>query len=253
MSNEGLDIPCGDDGVRKGIVHVGIVRAFSLVEMLVVITLVSVLMAFAAPNIVPMTPSREAAAHELITFLEIARAEAVASQEERAVAFGDEKMEDGSMMRTYALFRLAQSDIRPLTSDTISPADATAPTDSPRLYRTSAWRKLPEGLFFVQEKSRDSTADSNGRTIFDLSPARQFPIPGPDGRDAALAELPCLVFSPKGGVLEPGFADADALRIGIVRGRFETASKRVTTFSSKADVWVEIGSLTGRIRMLPGG
>lgn len=207
--------------------------AYSLVEVFVVMAVVSLLLAFAAPGFVTFGPSHKTGLHRLAGFLGNARAQAVAAGEERIVAFADGTFpvaEDA--LRAYALF-----------------APEGGP-DTPSLRRLTPWRTLPQGLVFASGESFETEDGRALRTLHDLVPERPIPLPDSDGRDGEARPLPCLVFGPDGGVRWPGLADADALQIGMVGGHFDASSGRFVRTSQRSGDCLAIGFYTGRVRFL---
>lgn len=211
--------------------------AHSLAELLVVLAVVSLLLAFAAPGLVALAPSRKAGLHRLAGFLEHARAQAIAAREERIVAFADETFPTtAEALRAYALF---------------APMEAEGASSEQRpLRRLTPWRTLPEGLVFARGESFEREDGVTFRTLHDLARARSIPVPGADGRDGVSLPLPCLVFGPDGGIRWPDFANADALHLGIVEGFLDSASGRLVPTSGRSGDCLGIGCYTGRVRTL---
>ncbi len=210
-------------------------QAFSLVESLVVMAVVSLLLALVAPSFVALAPSRKTGIHEVAGFLENARARALAEGVEMAVAFaGRDFPREETALRAYALFTLdrRQGDWRRLTP----------------------WRTLPPGLVFARGEHFEVEGGIAFRTLHDLSEAQAFPLGvGTESGEAAVS-LPCVVFGPDGGVREPAFADADALHLGLVEGFLEPGSRRLVLASkggagTRGDC-LGIGYYTGRARLL---
>lgn len=223
--------------------------AFSLIELLGVLAVVSLLLAIAAPSLVSLNPARKTGIHELAGFLENARAEAIARRAPRIVAFADAGFpaESGSL-RAYALFEEVPAENVPIESGS-----------TPRFRRLSPWRTLPEGLVFARGGDFEVTGGESFRTLHDLGGERTFPVPAPSGDDGGPRPLPSLVFGPDGGIRSPGFADADALHLGIVEGFHDPSTGKViptaTRTSSSGRVLpngecLEVGFYTGRPRIL---
>ncbi len=220
--------------------------AYSLVELIVVVAIVSLLLAFAAPGFVALGPSRKAGLHEVANFLEQARAQAVATRSPRIVAFADEAFpRRGDALRAYALFAFAETE------------DGSGEEGLPR--RLTPWRTLPKGLVFAKGEHFEVEGGIAFRTLHDFADRRTFPAPGPDGRDTTAAALPCLVFGPGGGVLSPAFIDADALHVGLVEGFYDPGPGRLALTSTRSASGdralpngdcLGIGLHTGRIRLL---
>lgn len=210
--------------------------AFSLVEMLVVLSIVSLLLAVAAPSFVSMNPSRKAGIHEVAGFLEGARAKAVASRSEMAVSFADASFPvQGGALRSYALFAKEEDE-----------------SGRPSLRRLSPWRTLPEGLVFASGVHFDAVSDAAFRTLHDVSGTLPFPVPGSAGGDSPQLPLPCVVFGPDGSVRSPAFFDADALHVGLIEGFHDPAGGTVVVASAgkSRGECLSIGHCTGRVRIL---
>ncbi len=224
--------------------------AFSLLELLAVIAVISMLLALAVPNIVPLAPSRRASAHELTSFLIRARAEAVAMGEERAVGFTGETS-TSLAFRAYALFRLQGAEE---SDDGIEkPAE---------FRRSSTWRRLPEGTIFAKGRDHDLSPGEEIKTVHDFPWPDGFSVAAGDGGERETIPTHCLIFGADGGVKTPAFADADALLIGIAEGycdsrtgeRFFTGNRIGADGRQLAVVtWVEVLWHTGFIRVLNEG
>ncbi len=217
--------------------------AYSLVELLVVVAVVGLLLAFAAPGLVALGPSRKAGLHQIAGFLDRARAEAIATGEERIVAFADERFPmAGEALRAYALFAPD-----PATKG----AAGGGPSPLRSLRRLSPWRTLPKGLVFARGESFEAADGAAFRTLHDLARTQAVPLPDPDGgADGGALPQPCLVFGPDGGVRRPDRSDADALHLGLVEGYFDPATKRPVTTSRGSGDCLGIGYYTGRVRLL---
>lgn len=223
--------------------------AFSLIELLVVMGMVSLLLAIAAPSFVSLNPVRKTGIHELAGFLENARAEAIARRAPRIVAFADVGFPgESGALRAYALFDEENGD------------DGTNGNGStPRFRRLSPWQMLPEGLVFARGDDFEVSGGEAFRTLHDLVGERHFAMPTPSGEDGEARPLPSLVFGPDGGIRSPGFADADALHLGIVEGFRDPSTGKVIHTSTRSSAsgreipngeCLEVGYYTGRPRIL---
>ncbi|PAW63459.1 MAG: hypothetical protein B9S36_04710 [Verrucomicrobiia bacterium Tous-C2TDCM] len=223
--------------------------AFSLIELLVVMAMVSLLLAIAAPSLVSLSPARKTGIHELSGFLENARAEAIARSAPRIVAFADAHFPDPSLaLRAYALFGEATAK---------GSHEKSAPTN--RFHRLSPWRTLPEGLVFASGEDFEVIGDGAFRTLHDLIATRRFAVKTSSGGGDAGRALPSLVFGPDGGVRAPSFADADALHIGVVEGFRDPSTGTVIHTAKRLSgsgqeipngECLEVGYYTGRPRIL---
>lgn len=223
--------------------------AYTLVELLVVVGVVSLLLALAAPAFVALAPTRKAGIHELAAFLKRARAEARATGRERIVAFADRNFPPGEgALRSYALFADA---------DDVSSGAHAQEENGGAPQQLTPWRRLPTGLIFARGGDFETVEGTAFRTIHDLVPTRSFSISG--SGNFATTPLPCLVFGPDGSVRFPGFSDADALHLGLAEGHYEPETKRVVYRSKRPGrsgatlpnaECLEIGFYSGRTRIL---
>jgi prepilin-type N-terminal cleavage/methylation domain-containing protein len=219
--------------------------AFSLIELLAVMAVVSLLLAIAAPSFVSLNPARKTGIHELAGFLENARAAAIASRAPRIVAFADGAFPgESGALRAYALFE----------EETEEENGST-----PRFRRLSPWQTLPEGIVFARGGDFEANGGEAFRTLHDLAGDRRFAVPNPSGEDGEARPLPSLVFGPDGGIRSPGFADADALHLGIIEGFLDPSTGKVIPTATRPSPsgrelpngeCLEVGFYTGRPRIL---
>lgn len=226
-----------------------VVRAFTLVEILVVSAVMGLLLALVVPSFVAMTPSRKSAIHELSGFLEGARSRAMASQSEMLVAFADGAFPGEGAYRSYALFALEEEPDDP-------PGDGERP-----VRQLSPWKTLPPGMVFAPREQFDVPRGIAFRTLFDVPKERIFPMPSAlPGGEGGTAELPYLHFAPDGGICFPTFSDADALHLGVMEGYYTRENRRLTPASIRPgsngtgtyanSECLGIGFYTGRSRLL---
>lgn len=214
--------------------------AVSLIELLVVLAVLGLLLAVAAPAFVTLGPSRKAGIHEVAGFLEHARAQAVATKREMIVVFADEDFPDiDRALRSYALFAAYQNN----------------PDDPDSLRQVSTWRTLPKGLLFARGGHFTVSDGDPFRTLMDRAAWRSVPVPDARGAESGLRSLPCIVFGPDGSVREPAFHDADALHVGVIEGYLDAASRQVVLTAGQNDgkasgECLAVGSYTGRARLL---
>lgn len=222
------------------------VKAFTLTELLVVLSVIGVLLALVAPSFPAMVPSRKSAIHELSGFLEGARSRAMASRSGTLVAFANDAFPGEGAYRSYALFALEG-----------------AVDDSPEkrpVLQLSPWKSLPPGTVFAGREHFEVPAGTAFRTLFEISGERSFPVPSAPGQPARMAELPYLHFASDGGICFPTFADADALHLGVMEGSYVPGTHRLSPASTRpgrtgTDVYANaeclgIGFYTGRARLL---
>lgn len=184
--------------------------AFSLVELLAVLGVITLLLALVAPSAVSLHPARKTAAHELKGFLEHARGQAIARGREVYVAFADDGFpNDTAPYRAYAAFVAAGDEQHGHIHDQ-------------EIEQISEWRTLPEGIVFVGGEEFETVPGARLRTVMDAPDRRAFPVRGKSG--SSPVKFPFLLFSPAGRILVPAHHDADALHVGIAEGHFERAA-----------------------------
>jgi len=175
-------------------------RAFSLLELLVVMGIIGILVALAVPRLSATGPSRKAAAYEVVRLLELARSRAMTEQREIFVAFAeDEPRSETFKRRAYAIF---------------------TETEEGGLYQLGNWAFLPRGLSFAPASFFDLPPDYPLMTIFEIPERRLFPVKSGAGPPRNL-ELAYLSFSPAGGVKNPPIWRGYAANVAIVEGTHE--------------------------------
>lgn len=176
---------------------------FSLLELLVVMGVIGVLLAFAVPQFSSPGPSRKAAAYEVIRILELARSRAIAEQREIFVAFAEDQP-DSEMFRyrAYAIF---------------------GESDNGDLVQLVNWAFLPRGLSFATSSYFDLPSDYPLITVFEISERRIFPVKSGAGSPKEL-ELAYLSYDARGGVSHPPIWLGYAANIGIVEGEAGSAT-----------------------------
>jgi hypothetical protein len=220
---------------------------FSLVEILVVASVIGLLLALTVPGLVAFTPSRKSAIHEVSGFLENARSRAMASQSAMVVAFADGAFPGEGAYRCYALFTLEGGDEDP-------------PGERP-LRQLTPWRSLPRGMVFAHREHFEVPVGTAFRTLFDVGEKRDFPIPrATPGGEGGMAALPYLQYGPDGGIRFPAFTDADALHLGVIEGHYSRERRRIELTATRPGSngmgtyangdCLEIGFYTGRSRLL---
>ncbi len=185
--------------------------AFSLIELMIVVSIVGLLLALATPSLLTLGPNRKTAIHELAGQLALARAEALTKQRPVYVAFATDALaSEESPFRSYALY-----------SDTDG-----------GLSQISPWHRLPEGIVFALGEHFETSDGIVLRTILDLDPLdpedmaiedrREFPIRIP-GVVAKTAVLPYLRFGALGEVEYPYPYSkiSKALHVGIAEGFYD--------------------------------
>lgn len=230
MKPNAQDPPQPRGGVRRG--------AYSAIELIVVLSVLGLILALAAPGLIALGPSGKTGLHQLAGFLERARAEAMASGEERYVAFADESFPlRGEALRAYALFARA-------------PGRDDGP-HSPALQRLTPWKTLPKGLYFARGEAFATEDGAPFRTLHDLAPTLSFPLPdSSSGFEETTGPLPGLAFGPDGSLHHPDFVDADALHLGLVLGHFDPGTAQLQIHDHSPRECLALGHCTGRIHLL---
>lgn len=176
---------------------------------MVVLAVVALLLAVAAPSFVSLAPVRKTAAAELVGVLETARTQASALGQEVHVAFADGSFPVASdRHRAYAIF----------TADPDAEPGAEA-----ELAQTSPWYRLPEGIAFGRSEDFESVPEAPLRTLQESAHRLAFPVATRPGASVPVS-LPCVSFGPRGEIVGPDFTEADALHLGVVEGFYEPAS-----------------------------
>ncbi|MEM9280831.1 MAG: prepilin-type N-terminal cleavage/methylation domain-containing protein [Verrucomicrobiota bacterium] len=193
-------------------------KAFSLIEMLVVVGIIGTLLALAAPALLTFSPSRKTTIHELAGTLEFARAEAVARQSPVFIAFADSEFPTADLRyRAYGLFLSIEEENRELPLH--------------QLRQISPWQTLREGIIFVDGDEFETIPPESFSTILDSTQRRFFNVkdlsPGHLNTGFTSANLPFIAFGARGEVLAPEFFDADKLNLGIAEGFYDSDEGRI--------------------------
>jgi prepilin-type N-terminal cleavage/methylation domain-containing protein len=175
------------------------VRAFTLIELVVVVSIVGLLLALSTPSLLTLGPNRKTAIHEMSGQLALARAEALTTQSPVYMVFATAAVKNmASPFRSYALY-----------------------SDAPGgLSQISPWHTLPEGIVFAAGEHFETSDGIVLRTVQESGSVKEFPIQVP-GVTAELVSLPYLSFGSRGEVVSPGFGNRDALHVGIAEGFYE--------------------------------
>jgi len=186
---------------------------------MVVLAVVALLMAIAAPSLVSLAPSRKSAAFELVGTLESARARAVSLGQDIHVAFADGGFPvESDRFRAYGLFAAD-----PDAEVELEPGDAEGRRP---LRQISPWYRLPEGLVFGRTRDFEAVPEAPFRTLQDSSRRQSFPVTVRAG-SVVPTSLPFLSFGPRGEIASPDFTEADALHLGVVEGGYDPASRGI--------------------------
>lgn len=194
-------------------------KAFTLVELIIVMGVIAVLLALSVPSSVSIAPVRKTALYEVKGFLEYARSEAISRDREVYVAFANHLVPgDEAPYRAYAAFVAVEEEKDGLIADQ-------------KIQQLSEWRTLPTGAVFVTGLEFSTVEGASLRTILDSSFRRNFPHRG-NGRTTEI-ELPFLLFSPGGRVLVPSFFESNYLHVGIAEGFFDRSSSNLPIVTSR--------------------
>jgi type II secretory pathway pseudopilin PulG len=190
--------------------------AFTLIEVLSVLGVISVLMAIVVPNFINLVPNRKAKIGEIFTFLEMARAEAMATRQDVYVCFAtrDFPLPD-YRYRAATLFKAA------------NPAEESKPVDTRELRQTEAWLMLPADLMFGIgadfNPARELLPDSVTRRKF------TFAMEGKPYH----ADLPYLLFN-KTGRIEVPVSGTSEILLALVDGYMENTGQRILKHNANA-------------------
>lgn len=190
--------------------------AFTLVEMLSVLGVMSLLMAIAIPNFIDLIPNRKAKIGEIFTFLEMARAEAMATRQDVYVCFATQGFPlDNYRYRAAALFKSA------------TPAEGSKPLDTRELRQTEGWLMLPPDLMFGIGADfnpvRETILDSQNNRMFSFSIEGQL----------YKASLPYLLFNKTGRIEVPVSRNSEHL-LALVDGYVEKTGQRILAKAASA-------------------
>ncbi len=192
--------------------------AFTLLEVLSTLGVISVLMAIAIPSFINLVPTRKAKIGEVYTFLEMARAQAMATRQDVFVCFAtqDFPLKD-YRYRAATLFKAA------------NPAEESKPLDTRELRQTEVWLMLPADLMFGIgadfKPVRETISDSLTKRKF------SFSIEG----QSYQVDLPYLLFNKAGRIEVPVSPDSEIL-LALVDGYLAESGQRVLKSDGKAQV-----------------
>lgn len=169
-------------------------RAFTLVELLVVVAVISVVLAFAVPAITSLTRARgvDRAVAEVASLLELARAEAMATRSYVYVGFANAINSDhNSEIHVAALISMDGS-------SNIATANLRALSKVSRIANVSLtdYSTLPA----VVRAAADISLSTNANYVVNFPTTTYFATTF--SSDPALADCPTVTFSPQGDVLD---------------------------------------------------
>ncbi len=192
---------------------------FSLIEMLMVISVAMLLMSLAAPALIDLAPTRKGAIREVRLMLEKARLTARRENRVSYVAFADDSPDSSDdCFRRYAIFRAEDELDR----------DSGNLLDLP-LVQVTPWERLPRGFLFAAGADFEAMPGHTFQTILDSPYRRDFAFVNSDGGGGRSLQLPFLAFHPSGRVEVPPSVDAGLLHCGIAQGYCEADGSRVLT------------------------
>jgi len=185
--------------------------AFTLTELLTVVGILAMLAAMTAPSLIHLVPSRKAQISKVFTYLEMARARAMASKQDMYVCFADAAFPDPDFKyRALAMFSAA------------SMTDETQPIDRRELRQVENWLELtPDVMLGVGADFKHRTSPTP--TVLDSQEKREF-VFRRKGKDCR-ATLPYLVFN-RAGRLEVPFTSGSEIFVGIVDGFVDSGGVR---------------------------
>lgn len=187
-------------------------NGLSIVELLVVILTVAIVLAFAVPSFINLSPSRKAKIAEISAILEKARARAMASQRDVYVCFSNESFPEPSLrFRLMGIF----------TSSSLS--QESNPVDIRELRQQDNIVLLPNDLVFVDQADLMKQGRSGlEQTVLDSLKVREFSIQIEGG--TINATLPYLLFNKAGRLEVPFFSDSETY-IAISDGNVNNGQK----------------------------
>lgn len=196
--------------------------------MLVVMGIVALLIAFAAPRLSSTTPSRKAAAYEVVRILELARTKAIAERRKVYVAFAEGQPDsDQFKFRAYAIY---------------------GEDSQGNLVQLGNWAFLPFGLIFASSALIEVPTGSPLTTIFEISQRRPFPVKSGAG-PAKTLNLTYVSFDARGSVTHPPLWLSYAANIGLVEGTFDRIKGGSMSATSPGEV-ISIAYHTGLARVV---
>ncbi|MDF1816307.1 MAG: hypothetical protein P1V20_29175 [Verrucomicrobiales bacterium] len=205
-------------------------------EMIVVVGLVSALLAFVAPNFINLMPNRKAQISEISSFLEMARARAIATRQDIYVVFGNENFpEPEYRYRAYSMFA------------SVSSAEEARPIGVRELIQVDRWEFLTADMVFAKKEDFSYRSDAP-LCVMDSNQTRVFEYQKLEQKHSAT--LPYLLFNKTGRVEVPNFQGKD-IHVGIIEGVFGPGGRIVR--SGQGDQVGELlllSPLTGKITPL---
>ncbi len=246
-------------------------RAFTLVEMLVVLAIIGLILALSLPNIRSMSEGRtmEGAARQLLDDLAYARQHAIANRSTVVVLFLSPEVQDAAVIDPFDSFYSApeRDNILQLQAGALNTYSIFAmrsageqPGRGTQRYLTE-WRTLPDKVF-LPEAAFTGTL-SNG--FFGIN-ANSLQFPYPTGRSGRAMALPYVAFTSMGRCLPVdgnGTPKTDAPRDVFIplaggsilytrdatNGALATWSAQEVPVGNSTNNVIHIDWLTGRARL----
>lgn len=216
------------DRIEVTSVRLADLRAFTLVEMMVVLVIITILLAVGVPLFSdPPNSGRKASGDLLRSHLQQARAHSIATGTPTSVLFPDYAADTKV---GGALIGIAEVESQP---------DPTAPYKVTKLLQR--WTQLPENIFFLTQ----SATQSSQKTIMD----------GTQEIEASYQKNPVkcyyVIFSPSGQIISPpATAGVAKLNVALGKGFLKGASVTPTQRSKNGIVFdlLQINRLSARAR-----
>lgn len=211
--------------------------AFSLVEIITVISIITILAAITVPGMISLAPSRKTQASEVLNFLELARAKAMAVQQDVYVCFADDSFPD-SELRFRGMTSFMASSL----------AEESEAIDTREIVQTEPWFQLTADVMFGVESDFAGRRQVNTRTVPESQTVRGFTFSS--AGQNIVSDLPYLLFSKSGRVEVPVWHDSE-IYIALVEGYVENG-RRVIARKDEAQIGelIEINSNTGKCTLL---
>jgi prepilin-type N-terminal cleavage/methylation domain-containing protein len=186
---------------------------FTLMELLVVVSVMAILLGITVPMFTSMNSPRKSAALEVKSALETARALALREGRDVYVAFTDDTpTDDDNCFNHFAMFLPDETDLNP------NPEER-------RVVPASGWERLPDGIVFALGEAFEVPSGVPVNTVLEAPVRRSFPFSLEGGEQ----RLPFLMFNEEGRIQYPQFYDTHFHYLGVAEGRYRGGEGRVLT------------------------
>ena len=206
-------------------------RAFTLLELLMVVTIIGFLAALSLPNLVGMQKSHKeaAASRQLLDDLNLARVYALANRTTVYVAFlpmdftNNPKANNTATMNLLGVDQARVNDLMlgQLTSYALIALRTVGDQPGhPRAHYLSPWKTLPEGYFVSPDNFAASVPTLNSPPVCSTNSFTYVGVPFPEASSGTAPNflLPCLAFTGAGQLApDPDGFNRDKY-IGLSRG-----------------------------------